>query len=209
MMLHLILTILAVCTLLLVNEWWWHSRTHGEVSRKFVHITVGSFVAFWPLFLAWWQIELLSVAFVLVIVISKQLNLFKAIHSVQRPTWGEVFFGLAVGTVALVTHQPAIYAVALLHMSLADGLAAIIGTNYGNSSRYLVFGMHKSIIGTVTFAITSAILLLGFVAQQGIGMDLWLPVIVLGATIIENVSIKGLDNLLIPVFIAWVLTTVL
>lgn len=206
--LNLAVAVAVVAGLILVNEWWWRGRTHGEVSRKFVHLTVGSFVALWPLFLEWWQIALLSVAFVLVILVSKQLGLFRAIHSVQRPTWGEIFFGLAVGTVTLITHQPAIYAVALLHMSLADGLAAIVGTNLGNSNRYLVFGMHKSIIGTITFAIVSTLILIVYAFHQGAAFDVWLPVIVLGATLIENISIKGLDNLLIPVFIAWVLGAV-
>jgi len=60
----LILTVLAVFGLLLVGETWWrHQAVHGEFSRKFIHITVGSFVAVWPFFLTWSQIELLSLSF--------------------------------------------------------------------------------------------------------------------------------------------------
>src|ERR1700679_212107 len=98
----LALTILAVFVLLTVNELWWRRHTiHSELSRKFIHVSVGSFVAFWPYFLSWRQIQLLSIAFLVVVVISKHMHFFRAIHSVQRPTWGEILFAIAVGAVTL------------------------------------------------------------------------------------------------------------
>ena len=205
-MISLILTILAVFVALVINEWWWRGRTHGEISRKAVHITVGTFVAFWPLFLEWRQIELLSLAFVVVVALSQRLQLFRAIHSVQRPTWGELFFGLSVGLVAFATHTPAIYAVALLHMSLADGMAAITGVKYGASNAYLVFGARKSIVGSVTFALVSTAIMIGFALQQHTGFHPSYVLLILAATLLENVAIRGLDNLLIPLLIAFILS---
>ena len=88
----LILTILTVFILLVANELWWRrKKVQDEFSRKFIHITVGSFVAFWPFFLDWNDIKLLSIAFIVVVLASKQLKVFQAIHSVQRPTHGELF----------------------------------------------------------------------------------------------------------------------
>src|SRR5690554_4702666 len=107
---------------------------YPEFNRKFVHITVGSFVAFWPLILTWNQIVLLSAAFVVVISISKTFNIFKSIHGVKRATWGEVLFGLVVGLLAFVTQDGWIYMTALLHMSLANGLAAVIGMRFGKKN---------------------------------------------------------------------------
>lgn len=202
------LTVLAIFLLLFLNEWWWRARTHGEASRKFIHITVGSFVAVWPLFLSWTQIELLSVAFVVTVLISRRFNIFKAIHSVQRPTWGEVYFGAAVGLTALLTHQPVIYAVALLHMSLADGLAAIVGRTYGGKFRYGVWGAEKSRLGTLTFLIISLALLVAYDVMRPGELGLWLPLIAVGATVIENVAVRGRDNLLIPLFVALALRMV-
>jgi dolichol kinase len=128
----LILSVCAVFCILVLSELW-HRRHAGsnELSRKFVHVTVGSFVAFWPFFLSWNQIVFLSGAFLVGIAASKYLNIFQAIHSVQRPTWGEIFFAMAVGIIALVTQSKGIYAAALLQMSLADGLAAVIGGRFG------------------------------------------------------------------------------
>lgn len=203
----IIAVVILVLAVLLLNEWWWRSHSvHNEISRKFVHITVGSFVAFWPFFLSWNEIRFLSGAFLVVVLISKYLKLFQAIHSVQRPTWGEIFFAAAVGIITFLTQDPWVYAAALLLMSLADGLAAIVGVQYGMRHRYAVFGATKSIVGTVTFGIVSfAILIIlnqHIVTSMQIG---WIIAVSLLASLIENIGVRGLDNLLIPVMVALVL----
>lgn len=204
----LILTVVSIFALLLINEVLWRRRqTHNEFSRKFVHITVGSFVAFWPFFLDWDEITGLSLAFIVVVLISKRLKLFQAIHSVQRPTNGELFFALAVGTTALITQNKWIYMAAILQMSLADGLAAIIGTRYGNSNRYTVFGNPKSIYGTLTFFAVSLVILVCFVSMSGVELSLAaLTAIACTASLIENFGVEGIDNLLVPVFVATILS---
>jgi len=203
-MLKLAGTVFGILTFLIANEIWWRRhKIHDEFSRKFVHITVGSFVAFWPFFLGWGEIELLSLAFFVVVGVSKYLHLFQAIHSVQRPTWGELFFALAVGIIALVTHDQWIYMAAVLQMSLADGFAAVVGVRYGNGSRYHVFGQDKSVIGTLTFVIVSIAILVGYSLQApGVSFSIGLIGISLAATLVENVGIQGSDNLLVPLVVA-------
>lgn len=198
-----ILTILAVFVLLVASDVWWRrQQTHGEFSRKFVHITVGSFVAFWPYFLSTKQIVLLSAAFLVTLIVSRYYNLFQAIHSVQRPTYGEFWFTLVVGLL-VVMHNPHIYTAALLEMSLADGLAAVVGLHYGNGHRYSVFGSSKSIVGTATFFVTSCFIIAGYsMATAGAIMPPMIIAISLGATALENFAAKGLDNLLVPLFVA-------
>jgi dolichol kinase len=201
----LILTVLAVFILLLIGEAWWRRRQpHGEFTRKFVHITVGSFVAFWPYFLTPTDIKLLSMAFLAGTALSRYLNIFRAIHSVQRPTLGEFWFALVVGLLAFDLSQPHIFTVALLEMSLADGLAAVIGTRFGNGSRYTVFGSPKSVVGTATFFIVSCLILGGYAAATPsvVSPALLIPSVSLVATILENVAVRGLDNLVIPLFVA-------
>lgn len=204
----ILLAAIAVFVLLVMAELWWRRRpVHGEFSRKLVHVTVGSFVAFWPFFLSWNEIRVLSVAFLLGVVISKYLGLFNAIHSVQRPTWGEVFFALAVGVLTFITQDQWVYAAAVLQMGLADGLAAVVGIKYGNATRYLVLGHRKSIVGTMTFFATSLIVLQGFNLWASSPVE---PIQLLGiaalATVIENIGVKGFDNLLVPVTVGLLLT---
>lgn len=201
---YILLTSLAVLALILVGEFWWRKqRLETEFTRKFVHITVGTFVAFWPFFLTWNEIRALSVAFLIVVVVSKQLKLFRAIHSVQRPTWGEVCFALAVGGVTFITQDKWVYAAALLQMSLADGFAAVVGTRYGQRFRYIVFGHAKSVLGTFTFLVVSALILVGY--SHGSSQHLTAVFILdlaVGASLIENLGVAGLDNVLVPVLVA-------
>ncbi len=203
----LALTVLIVFVLLTLNELWWRKHPiHSELSRKFIHVTVGSFVAFWPYFLSWRQIQLLSIGFLIGIALSKYFHIFQAIHSVQRPTWGEILFALAVGANSLLTHNKAIYAAALLQMSLADGMAAVIGTRYGNRQKYAIFGYTKSLLGTLTFFLISLAIIIGFTHYSHTYLaPVWIAGIAAIACIIENVAVRGLDNLLVPVAVALLL----
>jgi phytol kinase len=197
------ISIAVIFLLLCLSELLWRNRDiDAEYMRKFVHISVGSFVAFWPFFLSQQEIALLSGAFVLVVGLSSRLHIFTAIHSVQRPTWGEIFFALAVGILAYVAHDKWIYTAALLHMSLADGLAAVIGTKFGKKSRYYIFGHAKSLAGTLAFSVSASVILAGYciLAQQP--PTIWLLGIAATATVLENIAIRGLDNLLVPLLVA-------
>lgn len=204
---YLALSVLAVFIVLLVSEYGW--RRHwlaNEVGRKFVHITVGSFVAFWPFFLSWDKIRLISLAFLVVVILSDRFKLFHAINSVQRPTYGEIFFAISVGLLTFITHSRAIYAASILQMSLADGFAAIVGTRYGRDNKYFILGHAKSIAGTAAFALTSLIILSGY----GIFAVVGLPIvkILIGtviATAIENIVSFGLDNLFVPLAVGLLL----
>lgn len=205
-MIELALTVLAVFLMLLGSEFWWRRHImHSEFSRKFIHITVGSFVAFWPFFLSWNQIRLLSLSFLIVIGISKYFHLFRAIHSVQRPTIGELYFALAVGAVTLLTHDKWIYMASLLQMSLADGFAAVMGVRFGKQS-YLVFSHRKSFIGSLTFFAVSLGILIAYTNLAAAHLN---PVFMVGAAalaaVIENFAVAGLDNLVVPVLIALLL----
>ena len=204
------LTVAIVFVLLVVCEIWWRRRhSHDEFSRKFIHLTVGSFVAFWPFFLSWNQIYLLSLAFIVVVGLSRQLGIFQAIHSVQRPTLGEFFFAGAVIAVGLITHDKWIFALSILQMSLADGLAAVIGTRWGGAHKYSVLGHTKSLVGSLTFAVVSAVVLTVFNSnlQHPLGAAEIAALSVAGS-LLENISVMGADNLVIPVVFALVLSNV-
>jgi phytol kinase len=195
-----------VFILICISELLWRRRKiDTEYTRKFVHISVGSFVAFWPLFLSRAEIVGLSAVFVAVVAVSYRFKLFKAIHSVQRPTWGEICFALSVGLLAVLAPNNWVYAAALLHMSLADGLAAVIGMRFGRSSRYRIAGYTKSIAGTLTFFFVSLGILAAYALLVPEPFGLWLIAAAGGATVLENFAIRGLDNLLIPVYIAAIL----
>ena len=204
---YILLSLAAILFVLVGNELLWRRRnTHKEHSRKTVHILVGSFVAFWPLFMSWTDIRIISVAFLLAVIASKLLNIFASIHEVERFTLGEVSFALAVGGVTFVTKSDWIYAAAILQMGLADGLAAIAGTHFGENNSYKVFGFKKSIAGSLTFLIVSLAVI--FISSHIAGNALpWQTGVLaaLSATLLEIVAVWGLDNLLLPLVTALIL----
>ncbi len=196
--------------LLLLSEWGWRKHwLHGEVGRKFVHVTVGTFVAFWPYFLDWTEIRLLSLAFFVVVLVSMHLGVFRAIGSVQRPTYGEIFFALSVGLLTIITTSRGIYAAAILQMALADGFAAIIGGRFGTENKYHLYGRTKSLAGSTTFFVISLALLIGYSQFSDNGL-IWQYILLgsLGATLLENIAALGFDNLLVPLAVGLLLQSV-
>lgn len=204
---HLFIAVFVTLVILCLSEYIWrHREVHVEIARKFVHVTIGTFVAFWPLFLTWNEIRLLSLAFIVVVALSSYFKIFRAIHAVERPTFGEYLFAVSVGLVTFISRDPAIYAAAILQMSLADGMAAIVGTMYGKGNTYRVLGQRKSVMGTMAFLAISLTILAAYVAINGLAIPaLFLALLALGAAVIENVSVRGIDNLLVPVIVAVVL----
>ena len=185
-----------------------YKGVHSELTRKIVHVLVGMFVAFWPFFLSWRQIQVLSLLFLLVVLASLKLNIFNSIHAVSRNTMGEVLFAMIIGILAFISSDQWIFAAAMLHLSLADGLAAVVGLAYGENSSYRILGRTKSVAGSLAFFFTSISIMIWYVAFSGTTASavnlLWLPVV---ATIAENLSGEGTDNLVIPLLVALVLTS--
>lgn len=203
-MLKVLLVILIVGLLLLAVEYLWRIKSYRtEFTRKFVHLTIGTFAAFWPYFLSWDQIQLLALLFFVVVVASRLLTIFGSIHIIDRKTIGELLFAVAISVTALVTHDRLIYTIALLHLSIADGLAAMVGTKFNKNHAYKVFGQKKTVIGTLTFLICSVILVGTYFAIShapgAFPKILWLP---LAATIMENAGLRGSDNVLAPLIVA-------
>lgn len=209
-MLELAVATVPIAALLVLSEIMWRARLiRGEVARKLLHIIVGSYVAYWLYFLTFEQIELLAVAMLVGVSISHRYHIFHAITDVKRKTWGDIFYAAGLGLIAFITRQPWVFALAVLHMSVADGLAGLVGTKLGKGNTYKVLGATKSVAGTVTFAIASLVLLLAFRASHP---EIGLPIVIslpLVLAAVENFGVYGTDNLMIPVLVAIVANTLL
>jgi dolichol kinase len=180
---------------------------HPELTRKFVHVTVGTFVAFWPFFLSWRIIASLSLLFFIAIAISMRLEILRSIHSVQRTTKGELLFALAIGVLALIATNKWVFMAGMLNLALGDGMAALVGILKGEGNEYKVFGHTKSRAGTLAFLVTSFCISIIYLLFSGSGFSfttlLLVPVI---AAATENLAVNGTDNLAIPVIVALLLS---
>src|SRR6185295_1322058 len=116
---------------------------------KFSHILGGAFVAFWPFFLSWQQIQLLGLLFFIGMIISIKLDIFRSIHAVRRNGVGEMLAAFIIIVFAFICDDKWIYMAAMLHLSLADGLAAISGLAFGEHNSYKVLGETRSLAGNL------------------------------------------------------------
>lgn len=205
-----IIVVAVVFSVLLLAEYLSRYKgVHSEITRKIVHIGVGVFVAFWPLFLSWQQIQLLSVGLLIAVLISIKFNIFKSVHAVKRNAAGEVLFAIAIWILATIAQDVLIFMTAMLILSLADGLAAIVGQKFGSKNAYKVLGRTKSIAGTLTFFVVSVLVMAIYIKLSGLPPSFmllfWLPVV---ATVAENAFGHGTDNLVIPLIVVGVLLQV-
>lgn len=202
--------VLVVLAVLIVAELLWRSgKLRGESNRKLVHIVIGTFIASWPYFLSWPQIGLLALGGLLLVLLAGQSKHFHVGYDVNRRGHGDIFFPIGVGLAAFISTSPLIFTIAILHLSLADGLAAIVGLRFGKGHQYKVRQYIKTVFGTLTFWVVSTLIIVfslllspGFLHWPLWPLLVWLP---LAATLVENVAIAGLDNLAVPLLIIVVL----
>jgi dolichol kinase len=204
-MLAVILSLLTVLAVLLLDELLWRRKIiHGELKRKLVHIAVTSFVAFWPWIMGWKEIQLIGIAMILILLVNRQIKVLHYLGGIRQQTYGDVFLALSITTTALLTNEKLFFAVAMLHVALADGFAAVIGTKYGRNWAYKIFGQTKTIVGSMTFWVVSLCILgIGLLpAHDLISSNHYIVLLIILPpilTLTENIAVLGIDNLAIPI----------
>ncbi|NER07960.1 MAG: phosphatidate cytidylyltransferase [Okeania sp. SIO3C4] len=180
------------------------AKVDPEISRKVVHIGTGNVIllAWWLQIPAWIGIMagILSAAIAL---ISYRLPILPSVNSVGRKSLGTFFYAVSIGILIgcfWFLKQPQYAALGILIMAWGDGLAAVIGQNFGKHP-YQVWGMKKSWEGSLTMCLVSYIICsLILLAVQGNIWQTWVVAIpvALAATALETLSKIGIDNLTVP-----------
>lgn len=201
-MLSILICLTGVLAILIFAEILWRKKVlRYENYRKFIHMSVGSFAAFWPWLISWHAIQLIGLAMAVTVLIDREVRVFKISWRINRQTYGDLFFALAITISALITNNKYFFMIGVLHLALADGLAAIIGYKYGKKWRYKVFGETRSVVGTMAFWITS-FLILGFGLLLVLQPTIYVYALILllappALSFLENISILGLDNIVV------------
>jgi phytol kinase len=190
------LTLVFVSAVLIKKKW----PQQQELSRKVVHIGAGFALPLaWcteiPLFIALPAAAIAS----LLALINHRWRILASIEDVGRFSYGTVAYGASI-TILLALYWPEradLVCAAVLTMALADGLAGLLGANF-SSHRWQIFGQTKSIIGTATMALVTLLVLTLLLPNLS-----WYAVIAIAitATILEQFSWAGLDNLTVPLLV--------
>ncbi len=175
----------------------------AEWTRKLVHVLMGLLSAVLPfVFHSIWPVLVASAAFLLVLSVTMLLGRLRAVHGVGRASGGVLYYPVAVALLfALAAKQPGFYLACLLVLTVCDTAAALIGGTYGRL-KFRVQGDLKSVEGSAMFLLTAFVCVhLSLLLQTSLGraecvlIALYVAVLV---TLFEALSIRGLDNLVVP-----------
>jgi len=140
---------------------------------------------------------LILIALVLlgVFVFIRFMRLHTDVHKVERASYGELFFAVGVVVTAYVAlpENVLLFQTAMLILAFADTFAALAGIRFGTHS-YHIYGEKRSLEGSLACFVASFCVLVFFDAQYI--QALYMAVIL---TFIEVVSLRGSDNLSLPV----------
>ena len=136
----------------------------------------------------------------ILIVINYIYKLFPIIEDVDRKSFGTFFycFSLLILISLFWEQDPLALTAGFFIMTLGDGLAGLIGKNFKSRS-WKIFNQKKSILGTTTMFLISLFVLSTLGYTNNINFNYYYFGIALLATLLEQISIIGIDNLSVPI----------
>lgn len=213
-MLTVLASLVGIFGILMIAELLWrYDILKGEYQRKFVHISVTAFVASWPWLMSWQAIQIISMSMLAVLLANHFLKTLHFSAELRDKSYGGLSLAMAFFSGAVLSPSKTVFTIAILHVALADGLAAVIGHRYGANWRYYVFGQLKTVVGTMTFWFVSfCILVPGLLfSYQTITFSEYAVLLLLLPPVLaalENLAIRGLDNLAVPLALILVMRAV-
>ena len=176
-----------------------------EVIRKIIHIGIGPLIPF-AKFLDIDQISALYFTGIvsLLTFINYQSKLFPTIEDVDRKSYGTLFYCLSLFILIFLywNRDPTALVAGFFIMTFGDGFAGLIGKNFDSKS-WTFLNQKKSVLGTLTMFLTSLIIVfsLGYFQKYTININFFTIAFI--STVLEQFSILGLDNLIVPLSAAF------
>ncbi len=196
----------------------------AKLTRKIVHISTGVFIFFAPFF---FQSNvypaLIPALFIPFNLIAVRFGWLKSLHGDESDTathalnYGTVYFPISFLLLTLLCwgKYTWILQTSMLVLGLGDALAALVGENLKKPRQYK-FTTTKSIEGSLVMFIVSFLVLYGCLTvfkPSSVVLSQLSPNVILGyalalalvATAVEALLSGGMDNLFIPVAVAYLL----
>lgn len=195
-----------VLVILLANLF---TKAGKEASRKFIHIMLANW---WIIAMVFfdnvWYASILPACFIVINYLSYRYDLIKAMErddGSSEKTLGTVYYAISLLVITLLSFglwkRPAYGLVGVTIMGYGDGFAAIAGKAI-KSKEFHFLGSTKSVAGSLTMFCISMIIISGafvyFLTPHWFIKSIILALI---ATFIEAFSIKGFDNLTVPIIV--------
>ena len=172
-----------------------------EIVRKIIHIGIGPLIPI-AQFLKIDQYSSLVFTGVisLLVFINYTYKIFPTIEDIERKSYGTIFYCLSVFILIFLFWDKDPYSLiaGFFIMTFGDGLAGLIGKKF-HSKNWIVFKQRKSFFGTLTMFLTSLIVVcsIGYTQQYSFSINYF--TIAFLATLLEQFSIFGIDNFIVPI----------
>lgn len=182
-----------------------------DFTRKFVHVFVGTYIVpTFYLFDSLYMALIPPVTFIIINVLSYRFKIFKAMEEEDGVNLGTMLFPISFCIVMIVFWNAghpykAAAMMGILVMAWGDAAASIVGRNFG-THHYHFFREKKSFEGSIAMFVASYIaMILVLTVWENPWMDFTQKVITAATvavfgTFLEAISVRGTDNLIVPVF---------
>ena len=189
-----------------------------ELRRKALHISIGLAALTFPYLLTQpWMVVTAMTAVVAWMMCVRRIPYLRCrygrvLHDAGRESHGELYFAVALAWLLIADRAGSFqYVIPLLILTISDAAAAVVGRSLPRG-RFAVLGNRKTVSGSATFLVTAFSITsisltagTGLPASQVLGVSMTVAV---ATTVTEAVSVKGLDNLGVPI-VAWLILSLL
>jgi len=216
-----VIFLIAISLLLVFNEMVYRRlKLKGEITRKFAHFTATlSTITFPYLFNDHWYVLFMAIAFFVLLFVSRNRTYLKSIHDIQRISIGSYLLPVSIYLTFLVSWllgDKFLFILPILVLAICDPAAGILGINlqqYNNKIKLFGHELQKTWLGSLSFFISCFIIsiIALYFNQEQISLRIFFIAFAVAfvSTLVELLSWKGSDNLLIPMSVLLVLVILL
>ena len=172
-----------------------------EIVRKIIHIGIGPLIPIAQFLKIDQNSALIFTGIVsLTVLLNYTYKIFPTIEDVERKSYGTFFYCISLFILISLFWNKDPYALitGFFIMTFGDGLAGLLGKSF-NSKNWILFQQKKSLFGTITMLLTSFIVVCSIGYAQKNSFNLNYFTIAFFATLLEQFSVLGIDNLIVPI----------
>ena len=178
-----------------------YNEDSREIVRKIIHIGIGPLIPIAQFLKIDQNSALIFTGIVsFMVLINYTYKLFPTIEDVKRKSYGTIFYCLSLFILIWLFWEDDPYALmtGFFVMTFGDGLAGLIGKSF-NSMSWVILKQKKSLFGTLTMFLASLIVVCatGYAQQNSFNLNYF--TIACFATLLEQFSVLGIDNFIVPI----------
>ena len=181
------------------------NKDSNEIVRKIIHIGIGPIIPIAQILKVDQNSALIFTGIISLIVLANYIyKIFPTIEDVERKSFGTLFYCFSLFFLISLFWNKDPYALiaGFFIMTFGDGLAGLVGKSF-NSKSWIFLKQTKSLFGTLTMFFTSLLVVcsIGYAQQKNFNFNYFMIAFI--STILEQLSILGIDNFIVPISSAY------